>query len=116
MEFDPDWGFEDECPPEMFQDEPNEMEDPLMENKGYEMTEGDMMGIALGFGDFLSSERMKDLAELTAQTDEENIKKALQLCPVSQRHKSSNKRSSRPFEQFVDDLCSGKFSVNDPDY
>jgi hypothetical protein len=117
LNFDPDWDHDEGYDGDMFDDgNPDDGMDNVSDHGSDIDDEAHILGLALGFGDFISSERMKDLSELTPETDAENILKASELCPVHTRHSNVSNKKRRPFERFVDDLCAGKLSIDDSDY
>lgn len=73
----------------------------------------DEFGLSLGFGDFISDERLKALSNLTENTDKENMETATTFVSIHS-HKKQEKLHS--FEKFVDNLCKGKISIDDDDY
>lgn len=71
------------------------------------------LGLALGFGDYIADEKLKDLYNMTEHTDRENMELAGSLIPI---HQIKESEKSRPFDKFVSDLCKGKISIDDADY
>lgn len=107
--FDPDWTDTDD-----FYDEEFSIVDSLTEfENNITLDNTPDLGLSLGFGDFISDERLKTISNLTENTDRENMKAAIKLVPVNQYKKQEKLQS---LEKLVNDLCKGRISIDDEDY
>jgi hypothetical protein len=116
MEFDPDWFdeeyYEDYCNVEN-EDLP-EKDDDFSDETGNALDNAAELGLALGFGDFISNERLKEFpTSLAAQINKENLSTPITFASV---HSYKKEKKVRSFEKFVNDLCKGKTSIDDEDY
>ena len=112
MEFDPDW-FDEEYYEECCNVENEDLpeDDDLSDETGNALDNAAELGLALGFGDFISNERLKEFP--TNQINKENLSAPITFASVYSYKKEKKPRS---FEKFVDDLCKGKISIDDEDY
>jgi hypothetical protein len=115
MEFDPDWFDE-----EYYEEYCNVGNEDLPEDENFSDGTGSALdnaaelGLALGFGDFISDERLKELStNLTRQVNKENLSIPITFTSV---HSYKKEKKPRSLEKFVDDLCKGKISIDDKDY
>ena len=66
----------------------------------------DQLGLAMAFGEFASiQEKTYDVDE---NTDEENWENAMNLCSLQDRHNSVHGQKLAVFEQYINDITSGK--------
>ena len=71
------------------------------------------LGLALGFGDFISNERLKEFPDLAEHINRKRASAPITFAPI---HSHKKEKGPRPFEKFVDDLCKGRISIDDEDY
>lgn len=118
MEFDPDW-FDEEYYEEYCNVEDEDLpEDPednddFLNEAGSALDNAAELGLALGFGDFIANERLKDFPDLAKHIKRESMTAPITFASV---HPYKKEKGPRSFEKFVDDLCKGRISINDEDY
>lgn len=112
MEFDLD-RFDEEYYEEYYNVESEGLpeNDDLSDETGNALDNAAELGLALGFGDFISNERLKGFS--INQINKENLGAPITFASV---HSYKKEKKPRSFEKFVDDLCKGKISIDDEDY
>ena len=114
MEFDPD-RFDEEY----YEEYCNVGNEDLPEDDDFSDETDDALdnaaelGLALGFGDFISNERLKEFPNLVEHANRRNMSAPITFSPV---HSYKKEKKPRSFEKFVDDLCKGRTSIDDEDY
>lgn len=86
---------------------------PRLGDDGDLLDDASELGLALGFGDHIADEKLKNFCNITEYTDRENMKLATLLVPI---YRTKRLEKVRPFDKFVNDLCKGKTSIDDADY
>jgi hypothetical protein len=115
MEFDSDWFDEEyyeECCNVENEDLPEDNDD-FSDESDNALDNAAKLGLALGFGDFISNERLKEFPDSARHTNRENMSVLPTFASVRFYKKEKGPRS---FEKFVDDLCKGRISINDENY
>lgn len=114
MEFDLDWFDEEyyeECCNVANEDLPEDSD--FSDENGGVLDDAAELGIALGFGDFISNERLKEFPDVAKQVNRENLSAPITFTSIRSYKKEKKPRS---FEKFVEDLCKGRISIDDEDY
>ncbi|MEA3296153.1 MAG: hypothetical protein U9Q27_03395 [Patescibacteria group bacterium] len=108
MEFDPDL-FDPDLSDEKYIKEFCNVENenlPEIDESGSMLDNTAKLGLALGFGDFISNERFKEI-------NRKNVSAPITFTSV---HSYKKQKQSRPFDKFIDNLCKGKISIDDENY
>lgn len=114
MEFDPDW-FDEEYYKEYCNIENEDLSENenLLDGPEDVLDDAAELGLALGFGDFISNERLKEFPGLAQHIRKEHMSTPITFTSV---HAHKKRTGPKSFERFVEDLCKGKISIDDEDY
>ncbi len=93
----------DEWTDSFFENDTDYPEQDVLQNN---QLNADQMGLAMAFGEFASIQ--KKTYDIDEDTDEENWENAMNLCSLQDRHSPTNKQKLAEFEQYINNITSGK--------